>query len=87
MAPAGAGTPTKYSDCHFALVSRSAMTYELIYYYDRYKHAVYFNDNRFNKAFSMVQGYDTNSKDKKEDIFLSGLLSKNIFYEKQGEGK
>ena len=35
----------------------------------------------------MVQGYDTNSKDKKEDIFLSGLLSKNIFYEKQGEGK
>lgn len=59
---------------------------QLLYFYDRYKHAIYFNDIRFNKAFSMVQGYDVIDKTKKEDIFLSGLLAKNIFYlKKKGE--
>lgn len=53
---------------------------QLQYSYDRYKHAISLRDSKFNKAFSMVLGYDTKDNKKLEDVFLSGFLSKNIFY-------
>jgi CRISPR-associated protein Csh1 len=52
---------------------------ELLYYFDRYKHAISFDDKRFNKALSMVQGYEAKYNKNKEDIFICGLLTKNIF--------
>lgn len=54
---------------------------QLRYVYDRYKHAILLNDKRFNTAFSMVMGYYPESQQKLEDMFLAGLLSKNLFYE------
>lgn len=57
---------------------------QLKYALDRYTHAIDMHNIKFKNALSMVLGYkaEGNYKDY-EDIFIAGLLAKNIFYEKR----
>jgi len=54
---------------------------QLNYIFDRYKHAIRMNDISFKNAMGMVQGYETNRSYRDyEDIFIAGLMTKNILY-------
>lgn len=55
---------------------------ELKFWFKRYGHAISLNFPKFNKAFSMVLGFDK-SEEIDEDIFLAGYLGDNIFYKKE----
>jgi len=47
-----------------------------------YKHAISLDNLRFKNAFSMVMGYDCNTRftDRMQDIYYAGLLSNNIMF-------
>lgn len=52
--------------------------------FDTYKHAISLYNIRFKNAFSMVMGYDCNTKftGRMQDIYYAGLLSSNILFQK-----
>jgi CRISPR-associated protein Csh1 len=68
--------------CNYKNVSR--VNDELRFWFKRYGHAVPLRSRKFNKAFSMVLGFNK-SETIDEDIFLAGYLGDNIFY--KGEEK
>ena len=60
---------------------------QLAFVYDSYKHAILFENKKFNNAMSAVQGYSTeNDFRSNQDMFLAGLMTKNIFYIKKEQG-
>lgn len=52
--------------------------------FEIYKHAINISNIKFKNAMSMVMAYDIDTKiqDHMKDLFLAGLLSNNMFYEK-----
>ena len=60
---------------------------QLAFVYDSYKHAILFENKKFNNAMSAVQGYSTeNDFRSNQDMFLAGFMTKNIFYIKKEQG-
>lgn len=55
---------------------------EITYWFKRYAHNIPLNFKKFNRLYRAVLTYDQASI-KKDDIFLAGYLSNNIFYEKR----
>lgn len=55
---------------------------------DTYGHEITLGNIRFKNGFSMVMGYGANMKleGTNRDMLLAGLMAKNLFYEKSGEG-
>ncbi len=57
---------------------------ELQFTFFQYKHALFFNNKRFNSAMALIQAYDDNERMADNmDSFLVGYLADNIFFEKK----
>ncbi len=57
---------------------------ELQFTFFQYKHALFFNNKRFNNAMALIQSYDKNERMADNmDSFLVGYLADNIFFEKK----
>ncbi len=57
---------------------------ELQFTFFQYKHALFFNNKRFNSAMALIQAYEDNEKMADNmDSFLVGYLADNIFFEKK----
>ncbi len=60
---------------------------QLNYMFDRYKHAIRLYDTSFKNAMSMVRAYDAKGSYKEyEDIFIAGLMARNMFYKSSENG-
>ncbi len=57
----------------------SDLNKEIKFWFRKYSYDIRMNFENFNKAFSMVLGYDSDEKIN-EDIFLAGYLTNNLFY-------
>lgn len=55
---------------------------EIKFWFRKYNYDIPMNFQKFNKAFSMVLGYESDEKIN-EDIFLAGYLTDNLFYMKR----
>ncbi len=57
---------------------------ELQFSFFQYKHALFFNNKRFNNAMALIQSYENNERMADNmDSFLVGYLADNIFFEKK----
>ncbi len=57
---------------------------EIQFTFFQYKHALFFNNKRFNSAMALIQAYDNNERMADNmDSFLVGYLADNIFFEKK----
>lgn len=55
--------------------------------FEVYKHAISINNTRFKNAMAMVMDYETERriKDQMKDMLIAGILSSNMFYEKENK--
>jgi len=64
--------------------SAQAFNEQLIRVFNQYKHAIGFNNRRFNRIFDEILGYNPEANYKELlPVFLAGYFGDNIFYRKQ----
>ena len=57
---------------------------ELQFSFFQYKHALFFNNKRFNGAMALIQAYGEKERmSDNMDSFLVGYLADNLFFEKK----